>query len=438
MTDRPSMHQPHPNPVTSFHALRSQCFFHPSSWTSSLSERPWTMRSSKTKSNLLIWIFFYATIIILDVKNDEFHACHCFYASSFALVPSVRTKNKPRTQKYNPKITTHASNNEQCTKSSLSSSSPFIPEHHSVTTSKFRGPIVFPEENKLNVRISRYYEAKQMPIPTTHNVIDRERCPPTSMMLQTIVNHLAYRDAPIKIKEVVESVEFYLKIRKRLLSHAERVHHRDLGNEKIRYTVQVVDCCAGHGLTGILFAACNPPSAKRNIHTTLIDIKKPKTYNALMEIIAEICPWIMDDDHNSKYDHTQKNNHNTPYNTVSFLKISLEEFQKRRQQQMKDNNHGNNHVPIVIAAHACGSLTDQTIQLAMDINAAGLAVMPCCYRGTGAAAAYGIQRIFGRSWATDIYRSSLLTEQHQYHTDFVFLPQQITPMNRIIVGEKQM
>jgi hypothetical protein len=71
------------------------------------------------------------------------------------------------------------------------------------------------------------------------------------------------------------------------------------------------------------------------------------------------------------------------------------------------------------------------------IGACGIAVMPCCYTGTDKGTPYGIKRALGVSWAADIRRSFYLME-HGYHSDFATIPREITPMNRILVGEKRM
>ena len=89
-----------------------------------------------------------------------------------------------------------------------------------------------------------------------------------------------------------------------------------------------------------------------------------------------------------------------------------------------------------MATHACGSLTDQAIQFGIDWNACCIAVMPCCYTGMDRGSPYGVKRAFGVSWAADIRRSFHLAD-HGYHADFSSIPREITPMNRILVGEKK-
>ena len=45
----------------------------------------------------------------------------------------------------------------------------------------------------------------------------------TDTILKTIVDHLAYKGAPVDAKEVAESVEFYLRTGKRLIGAAKRI-----------------------------------------------------------------------------------------------------------------------------------------------------------------------------------------------------------------------
>lgn len=264
----------------------------------------------------------------------------------------------------------------------------------------------------------------------------------TDHILKTIVDHLAYSNAPVDVKEVAESIEFYLRTRKRLFGAAKKYHkwyHRQLlskptatssstdamdsakdGNEgttnhsaKIssQSQIKVYDLCSGHGLTGMLFAACNPPSEDKIVKTILVDQTEPPSHRILSEFLGQVCPWIHD--------------------CVEFQSMTLEEF----GSSMEDNDSENEDVAqMVIATHACGSLTDKVLELAVQFDSCGIAAMPCCYTGTDKGTPYGIKRALGVSWAADIRRCFYLNE-HGYHSDFSNIPSEITPMNRIIVAE---
>jgi hypothetical protein len=296
------------------------------------------------------------------------------------------------------------------------------------------------------------------PLTTTKKIVLGPSTP-TNVILKAIVDHLAYRDAPVDVKEVAESIEFYLRCGKRLLGAARRTtgtilrdddhdsicdgsdddnndDHNDMRNDMFnnhqQNIINVQDLCSGHGLTGMIFLACNPPGRIIDIDgnsimitSTCIDIVEPKSHNVLRGMIAEICPWVGVD------------------GAVSFITSSLEEYATavtaaRQEQQQRQRRYGATTMEtIVISTHACGSLTDKVLHYASTINASSIAVMPCCYTGTADGAPYGIKRMLGVSLAADIRRSFVLQECGAYHVDFASIPKSITPMNRIIVAERR-
>ena len=160
------------------------------------------------------------------------------------------------------------------------------------------------------------------------------------------------------------------------------------------------------------YTACNPPSKHRIVNTILVDQTEPPSHKILRNLIGEVCPWLNNND------------------SVKFETMSLEEFGK--EYARTDSNNG--EARAVIATHACGNLTDKVLELAVDLGACGIAAMPCCYTGTDKGTPYGIKRALGVSWAADIRRSFYLNE-NKYHSDFSSIPTEITPMNRIIIGE---
>jgi hypothetical protein len=194
---------------------------------------------------------------------------------------------------------------------------------------------------------------------------------------------------------------------RRFLKNKATTNHND-GEE----TTTIYDLCSGHGLTGMMFVACNPPrgNSQQLVRAVLVDQYKPQSHDALREIISEVCPWVTTD-------------------TIQFETSSLENFQSKT-----NNVEGN--ASIVISTHACGSLTDNVLSYAVDKHASAVAVMPCCYTGTDQGTPYGLRRMLGVSLSADVRRSFYL-QQHQYHVDFATIPKSITPMNRIIVAEKR-
>ncbi|GMH46420.1 hypothetical protein TrRE_jg4162 [Triparma retinervis] len=144
--------------------------------------------------------------------------------------------------------------------------------------------------------------------------------------------------------------------------------------------IEVHDMCCGHGFTGMLFAACSPTL---DVRVKLFDKTCPPSHLLIREAVERAAPHVK-----------------------------------------------------VIGVHACGSLTDAILQYAISNSATSIAVMPCCYTGTNPQAPYGLKRVFGSSWSSDIARSYLLSS-NDYHTDFSSIPSLITPMNRIIVAERR-
>ena len=233
----------------------------------------------------------------------------------------------------------------------------------------------------------------------------------TENILKHIVNRLAYLDAPVDAKEVAESIEFYLRSGKRAIGAARRVlKNNNVTNDQ---SMVVKDLCSGHGLTGMLFAACNPPGRlKASMRVLLVDRNEPQSHSIIRDMISDVCPWVNQD-------------------TVQFVDADLDEYVTR---SLSDD--ATNEASIIISTHACGSLTDDVVGYAVKSRAASVSVMPCCYTGTAKGTPYGVQRMLGVSASADIKRSFFLHE-NGYHVDFAAIPKAITPMNRLIVAERR-
>ena len=175
----------------------------------------------------------------------------------------------------------------------------------------------------------------------------------------------------------------------------------------------VKDLCSGHGLTGMLFAACNPPGRlKASMRVLLVDQSEPQSHSILRDLISEVCPWVNQD-------------------TVQFFEADLDDYVTKSLSDVATDE-----ASIIISTHACGSLTDDVIRYAVESRAASVSVMPCCYTGTAKGTPYGVQRMLGVSASADILRSFLLHDAG-YHVDFAAIPKAITPMNRLIVAERR-
>ncbi|KAL7495535.1 hypothetical protein ACHAWT_007231 [Skeletonema menzelii] len=281
----------------------------------------------------------------------------------------------------------------------------------------FKGAVVLEDLGSPDLhryRIRRYFlddSGKLMKPLSEYEVPSITSSTSTENILKHIVNRLAYLDAPVDTKEVAESIEFYLRSGKRAIGAARRVLKN--GNVTDDQSMVVKDLCSGHGLTGMLFAACNPPGRlKASMRVLLVDRNEPQSHSILRDLISEVCPWVNQD-------------------TVQFVDADLDEYVTK---SLSDD--ATNEASIIISTHACGSLTDDVISYAVNSRAASVSVMPCCYTGTAKGAPYGVQRMFGVSASADIMRSFLLHD-NGYHVDFAAIPKAITPMNRLIVAERR-
>ena len=304
---------------------------------------------------------------------------------------------------------------------------------------RFLGPLILPKTKSTSdnrTRIKHFYAdaSNGYDLTRLEQAGELKPLPPsacTDLILKTITDHFAMKDAPVDAKEMAESMEFYLRTKKRLMGAAKKRHAKNLRlsnkneqnseekNELVddqKVIVEVYDLCSGHGLTGMLFAACNPPRQDRIVKAHLVDIVQPPSHQVLKELIAEVCPWVNDN--------------------VQFHTSDLDSFDPMTMSNTETNKNSNTQdvCPIVIATHACGTLTDKVLEQAVKMECCAIAAMPCCYTGTDKGVPYGIKRAHGVAWAADIKRTYFL-DSHHFHTDYSTIPLEITPLNRIIVAE---
>lgn len=87
---------------------------------------------------------------------------------------------------------------------------------------------------------------------------------------------------------------------------------------------------------------------------------------------------------------------------------------------------------VVLSAHACGSLTDQVLDRAIDAGSR-VAVLPCCHdaerNDTG-----GLDGWLDAPLAIDVTRAARL-RAHGYVVRTQTIPSSITPKNRLLIGE---
>lgn len=194
---------------------------------------------------------------------------------------------------------------------------------------------------------------------------------------ERIVQALIARGA-ITLKEILESFEMHARTRRRM-----RARH-------------MADLCCGHGLTGLLFAT------ERQVETlTLVDQRFPDSMAQVLDAIVEVCPWVGP--------------------KVRVVEGPLDEA----GQHLEPGTH-------CIAVHACGRMTDQVIDIALQVDG-DVAVMGCCYHGTASEVPKAIRHALGTQLATDVRRTQRLDEAG-YNVDWATIPEAITPMNRVLVA----
>ena len=184
-------------------------------------------------------------------------------------------------------------------------------------------------------------------------------------------------DRLLPVKEVLESFEFFTRVRK-----------------SVRTRV-MADLCCGHGLVGILFAMF-----ERDVDRVfLIDQNEPESRLKLIAAASKVAPWISE-----KIDNRE-------------AKIDIED------DWIKPDIG-------VVSAHACGVLSDLCIAVAIK-TAGPIAILPCCYPRSACEAPLSLQTQFGIKTAFDIDRTYRL-EKAGYTVRWGTIPAEITPMNRIL------
>jgi len=183
----------------------------------------------------------------------------------------------------------------------------------------------------------------------------------------------------LPIKEILECFEYFSRIRKQTKSAC------------------VIDLCCGHGLLGVLFAMFE----RRVEQVILVDKMEPPSRCKLLECAASVAPWISDKIENCKC----KISVDSPWLVAGCS---------------------------VVSAHACGTLSDLCIDIAIKCGGS-LAILPCCYPRKACRAPLAIQTAFGLEQAFDIDRTYRL-ENNGYRVRWSAIPAEITPMNRVMIA----
>jgi hypothetical protein len=86
---------------------------------------------------------------------------------------------------------------------------------------------------------------------------------------------------------------------------------------------------------------------------------------------------------------------------------------------------------LVVSAHACGSLTDTVLDLAVGVGAR-VAVLPCCHDPERSSTG-GLEGWIDGALAVDVTRAARL-RQAGYDIITRTIPEEITPKNRLLMG----
>lgn len=186
----------------------------------------------------------------------------------------------------------------------------------------------------------------------------------------------------VPFKEVLESFEFYACVRNRM-----------------RKSPKLADLCCGHGLVGVVFAMF-----ERSVtEVTLIDRKRPPSFDAVLEAATDVIPWIAD--------------------KIRYIECPVSQAEKQLEAGTG-----------VLGVHACGTRSDRCLELAMALSSS-LAILPCCRDYSTHDSPPVLKQVLDTDVAIDIDRTYRL-HNAGYHVRWDHIPKAITPMNRVIVATK--
>ena len=227
----------------------------------------------------------------------------------------------------------------------------------------------------------RFNDSELRPIAGAHFRIDRRVLPyfTGNSIGDRIARGLAERRA-FPFKELFESFEFFERVRKRMRAPC------------------VADLCAGHGLTGMLFAVFEP-SVQRVV---LVDRSRPRNHDKVLSAVVEVAPWVEE--------------------KVEYWSADI-----KRALDLPD-------MTSIVAVHACGGRTDACLDVAVRTHS-NVAVMPCCHAKSPYRGPETLRLKLGIDLATDIDRTYRL-QSAGYAVTWTSVPEEITAKPRVIVGTR--
>ena len=162
----------------------------------------------------------------------------------------------------------------------------------------------------------------------------------------------------------------------------------------------IVDACAGHGLLAYLFLLLDDTSPR----AICVDSKKPKSAETIAGVLERQWPRLAG---------------RVVYRTCKLQHAELDQLEG----------------PVLVASvHACGTLTDDVIDIALA-QRARIAVMPCCH-ALGRSDDGALSGWLPGPLAVDVMRAGRLRDAG-YHVRTKTIPADVTPQNRLLMGDPQ-
>jgi hypothetical protein len=158
---------------------------------------------------------------------------------------------------------------------------------------------------------------------------------------------------------------------------------------------RIVDLAGGHGLLAHVLMILDNSSPQ----AVVVDTMLPKSHLRLHEVLVDAWPRL-----NGRLAFEER-----PLESVSLSEDDL-----------------------VVSAHACGALADLVLERASAARAR-VAVLPCCHN-LGTHDAGPLSGWVDGALAVDVMRAVQL-ERRGYHVRTYTIPAEITPKNRLLVGE---
>ena len=156
----------------------------------------------------------------------------------------------------------------------------------------------------------------------------------------------------------------------------------------------IVELAAGHGLLAAILIILDDSSPT----ATCVDIRRPPSQARVLTALTKVWPRLLDRIHFSE-------------STIAETLVTPDS--------------------LVVSVHACGTLTDQVLDLALAARSR-VAVLPCCHDLRACEAGPFAGWLDG-PLAIDVARAARL-QQAGYHVQTAQIPAAITPKNRLLLG----